>query len=126
MLAVPAGPEPTFGAPDEKIAGGAAAAAAVREVTGGVRASRVGDCRGFDNRRGDRTVIVGSTLGFSAGRAASASAGPALVGVWAVATHGSKGKASTPDATTLNHFDTAPPRRLRLGRVGTVSQTRTP
>jgi hypothetical protein len=44
MLGAPAGPEPTFGAPDEKTAGGAAGAAAVVEVTdSGVRASRVGD-----------------------------------------------------------------------------------
>jgi len=82
MLGAPAGPEPAFGAPDEKTAGGAAAAAAVVEVTdSGVRASRVGDGRGFGDRRGDRTVMVGSTLGFSSARAASVLAGPALVGV---------------------------------------------
>jgi len=44
MLGAPAGPEPTFGAPDEKNAGGAAGAAAVLGVTDcGVRALRFGD-----------------------------------------------------------------------------------
>jgi hypothetical protein len=73
-----------LGAPDEKTAGGAAGAAAVLEVMDrGVRALRVGDGCNFGNRRGDRTVVVGNTLAFSPGRAASGSvaAGPALAGV---------------------------------------------